>query len=51
MDGTLYYDPEARNSCDIGSIELMELTAGDLVDLSNGSLLALLLVIKKNMIF
>ena len=41
-DGTLYYDPEARNSCDIGSIELMELTAGDLADLSNGSLLSLI---------
>ena len=41
-DGTLYYDPEARNSCDIGSVELMKLTAGDLVDLSNGSLLSLI---------
>lgn len=40
-DGTLYYDPNAQNSCDIGSVELMKLTAGDLVDLSNGSLLAL----------
>lgn len=41
-DGTLYYDPDAQNSCDIGSVELMKLTAGDLVDLSNGSLLALI---------
>ena len=41
-DGTLYYDPDARNSCDIGSVELMKLTAGDLVDLSNGSLLSLI---------
>lgn len=40
-DGTLYYDPNAQNSCDIGSVELMKLTAGDLVDLSNGSLLGL----------
>lgn len=41
-DGTLYYDPNAQNSCDIGSVELMKLTAGDLVDLSNGSLLGLI---------
>lgn len=37
-DGTLYYDPEARNRCDIGSIELMRFTAGDLQDLTNSSI-------------
>lgn len=37
-DGTLFYDPDARNSCDIGSVELMKLTAGDLEDLSNTSI-------------
>ncbi|ENX56135.1 MULTISPECIES: CSLREA domain-containing protein [Acinetobacter] len=37
-DGTLYYDPDARNSCDIGSIELMKFTAGDIEDLTNTSL-------------
>ncbi|RZG86710.1 CSLREA domain-containing protein [Acinetobacter venetianus] len=37
-DGTLYYDPDARNSCDIGSVELMKFTAGDLEDLSNVSI-------------
>lgn len=38
VDGTLFYDPNARNSCDIGSVELMKLTAGDLEDLSNNSI-------------
>ncbi|ENW03685.1 CSLREA domain-containing protein [Acinetobacter beijerinckii] len=37
-NGTLYFDPNARNSCDIGSVELMKFTAGDLEDLSNTSL-------------
>ncbi len=37
-NGTLYYDPDARNSCDIGSVELMKFTAGDLDDLSNVSI-------------
>ena len=41
-DGTLYYDPDARNTCDIGSIELMKLTAGDLQDLSNTSMSGLI---------
>ncbi|ERP95058.1 membrane protein [Acinetobacter sp. COS3] len=40
-DGTLYYDPEGRNSCDIGSVELMKFTAGDLQDLSNTSIKSL----------
>ena len=40
----LYYQPDtiARNSCDIGSIELMKLTAGDLRGLGNESLTTLL---------
>lgn len=40
----LYYQPDniARNSCDIGSIELMKLTAGDLRGLGNSSLTTLL---------
>ncbi|MEB3790169.1 CSLREA domain-containing protein [Acinetobacter sp. IK40] len=37
-DGTLYYDPDARNRCDIGSVELMRFTAGDLEDLTNSSI-------------
>jgi len=40
----LYYQPDniARNSCDIGSVELMKLTAGDLRGLGNSSLTTLL---------
>ncbi|MGN5753259.1 CSLREA domain-containing protein [Acinetobacter calcoaceticus] len=40
----LYYQPVniARNSCDIGSVELMTLTAGDLKGLGNESLTTLL---------
>ncbi|MDR7016508.1 CSLREA domain-containing protein [Acinetobacter sp. 3657] len=38
VDGTLYFNPDARNSCDIGSVELKTLTAGDIIDLSNTSL-------------
>lgn len=41
-DGTLYYEPETRNTCDIGSVELMKLTAGDITDISNISLTTLL---------
>ncbi|ESK57288.1 hypothetical protein F990_00204 [Acinetobacter tjernbergiae DSM 14971 = CIP 107465] len=37
-DGTLFYNPDGRNSCDVGSVELMKLTAGDLEDLSNVSI-------------
>lgn len=39
-----YYQPDniARNSCDIGSVELMKLTAGDLRGLGNSSLTTLL---------
>lgn len=37
-DGTLYYDPNARNTCDIGSVELMKFTAGDITDVSNTSI-------------
>lgn len=40
----LYYQPSniPRNSCDIGSVELMKLTAGDLRGLGNTSLTTLL---------
>jgi CSLREA domain-containing protein len=40
----LYYQPDniARNSCDIGSVELMKLTAGDLRGLGNESITTLL---------
>jgi len=40
----LYYQPNniSRNSCDIGSVELMRLTAGDLRGLGNTSLTTLL---------
>ncbi|MDX8238432.1 CSLREA domain-containing protein [Acinetobacter pittii] len=40
----LYYQPDntVRNSCDIGSVELMKLTAGDLRGLGNTSLTTLL---------
>lgn len=37
-DGALNLDPDARNTCDIGSVELMRLTAGDIFDLSNSSI-------------
>ncbi|MGM1002729.1 CSLREA domain-containing protein [Acinetobacter sp. HZNU-JH01] len=37
-DGALNFDPNARNTCDIGSVELMRLTAGDIFDLSNSSI-------------
>ncbi|NUF36934.1 CSLREA domain-containing protein [Acinetobacter lactucae] len=37
-DGTSYYQSGSRNSCDIGSVELMKLTSGDLEDVSNISL-------------
>ncbi|MCY6412189.1 CSLREA domain-containing protein [Acinetobacter sp. VNH17] len=35
---TLYFNPEAANRCDIGSVELMKLTAGDISDLANSSI-------------
>lgn len=41
-DRTLYYQSESRNSCDIGSVELMKLTSGDLEDVSNISLTILI---------
>ncbi|MDH0031248.1 MULTISPECIES: CSLREA domain-containing protein [unclassified Acinetobacter] len=34
----LHYNPEKSNTCDIGSVELMKLTAGDIKDLSNTSI-------------
>ncbi|EKU52735.1 CSLREA domain protein [Acinetobacter sp. WC-323] len=50
-DGTLHYDPDSRNSCDIGSVELMKLTAGDIVDVSNISLTTLLANYKNQLDF
>ncbi|WP_151789226.1 CSLREA domain-containing protein [Acinetobacter seifertii] len=41
-DSKLYYQPNSRNSCDIGSVELMKLTAGDIKGLGNTSLTDLL---------
>jgi len=41
-DGTSYYQSGSRNSCDIGSVELMKLTSGDLEDVSNISLTTLI---------
>lgn len=34
----LHYNPDSRNSCDIGSVELMKLTVGDILSLTNSSL-------------
>lgn len=36
-DGTLILDPEQKNSCEIGSVELMRMTAADIVNLKNVS--------------
>ncbi len=47
-DITSYYQPESRNSCDIGSVELMKLTAGDLEDVSNISLTTLIDTYQQN---
>ncbi|MNI04049.1 hypothetical protein D3C73_569630 [compost metagenome] len=47
-DSTSYYQPESRNSCDIGSIELMKLTSGDLEDVSNISLTTLIDTYQQN---
>ena len=35
---TLYFDPTANNTCDIGAVELMKLAAADKADISNKSL-------------
>lgn len=40
-DGTLQLNPGQRNTCDIGSVELMNLTAADMADINNESLTAL----------
>lgn len=40
-DGTLTLDPAKRNSCDIGSVERIRLTAADIVNLSNISAVTL----------
>jgi len=37
-DRALFYQPDAKNTCDIGSVELMRLTAGDINSISNASL-------------
>ncbi|WP_130802119.1 CSLREA domain-containing protein [Acinetobacter ihumii] len=41
-DGTLVLEPTVRNSCDIGSTEIMRLTAGDINGIVNTSLVTLL---------
>lgn len=41
-NGTLMLDPSLKNSCDIGSIELMRLTAADIIDLRNQSYVTLI---------
>ncbi|GAA5629554.1 hypothetical protein Acal02_00147 [Acinetobacter calcoaceticus] len=50
-DGTLHYDPDSRNSCDIGSVEFMKLTAGDVTDVSNISLTTLVANYKNQLDF
>ncbi|NUF15710.1 GlyGly-CTERM sorting domain-containing protein, partial [Acinetobacter lactucae] len=47
-DGTSYYQSGSRNSCDIGSVELMKLTSGDLEDVSNISLTTLIDTYQQN---
>lgn len=47
-DGTSYYQSESRNSCDIGAVELMKLTSGDLKDVSNISLTTLIDTYQQN---
>lgn len=42
VGSTLLLDPNAQNSCDIGAIETRRLTAADIVDLRNVSLVSLL---------
>lgn len=37
-NGTLILDPNTKNSCEIGAVELRRLTAADITDLSNTSL-------------
>ena len=41
-DGTLILNPAGRNSCDLGSTEIMRLTAGDINGIVNSSLVTLL---------
>lgn len=41
-DATLILNPELTNTCDIGSVELMRLTAADIIDLKNQSQVQLL---------
>lgn len=41
-DGTLILNPTGRNTCDIGSTEVMRLTAGDINGVVNSSLVTLL---------
>lgn len=41
-DRALFYQPDAKNTCDIGSVELMHLTAGDINSISNASLSTLI---------
>lgn len=41
-DGTLILNPTLRNTCDIGSTEIMKLTAADIQDLTNSSVIELI---------
>ncbi|MBJ9720850.1 CSLREA domain-containing protein [Acinetobacter calcoaceticus] len=47
-DGASYYQSVSRNSCDIGAVELMKLTSGDLKDVSNISLTTLISTYQQN---
>ncbi|WP_336167512.1 CSLREA domain-containing protein [Acinetobacter sp. 161(2023)] len=47
-DGASYYQSASRNSCDIGVVELMKLTSGDLKDVSNISLMTLISTYQQN---
>ena len=48
VDATLLFNPVARNTCDIGSIEMRRFTAADIVGLKNVSLTELLNSYQKN---
>ncbi|MEK5795009.1 hypothetical protein VXE63_23450, partial [Acinetobacter nosocomialis] len=41
-DGTLILNPTGRNTCDLGSTEIMRLTAGDINGIINSSIVTLL---------
>ena len=41
IGSTLTFDPSAKNTCEIGSVEIRRLTAADITDLQNKSLVEL----------